>query len=161
MTSQQHGEQRAVSGPSPRLELSTAHQGSRPAKALPEVQIAQRFESRHAAAAVVPNLWSATRLPQRRRRVAAAQHRAATAQRGSTSIARRPRSGCMPQQELQTLFATLGAYFALLFRALARFVGEPGAVESEGEFELLALAAQRIEQAEAEADYPLGWTVEE
>ena len=39
----------------------------------------------------------------------------------------------MPQQELQTLFATLGAYFALLFRALARFVGEPGAVESEGE----------------------------
>ena len=66
----------------------------------------------------------------------------------------------MPQQELQTLFATLGAYFALLFRALARFVGEPGA-ESEGEFELLALAAQRIEQAEAEANYPLGWTVEE
>ena len=67
----------------------------------------------------------------------------------------------MPQQELQALFATLGAYFALLFRTLARFVGEPGAVESEGEFELLALAAQRIERAEAEANYPLGWTVEE
>ena len=67
----------------------------------------------------------------------------------------------MPQQELQTLFATLGAYFALLFRALARFVGEPGAVESEGEFEALALAASRIERAEAEANYSLGWTVEE
>ena len=67
----------------------------------------------------------------------------------------------MPQQELQTLFATLNAYFALLFRALARFVGEPGAVESEGEFEALALAALRIERAEAEANYPLGWTVEE
>ena len=67
----------------------------------------------------------------------------------------------MPQRELQTLFATLGAYFALLFRTLARFVGEPGAVESKGEFELLALAAQRIERAEAEANYPLGWTVEE
>jgi hypothetical protein len=67
----------------------------------------------------------------------------------------------MPQQELQTLFATLGAYFALLFRALARFVGEPGAVESEGEFEALALAALRIERAEAEANYPLGWTIEE
>ena len=65
----------------------------------------------------------------------------------------------MPQRELQTLFATLGAYFALLFRTLARFVA--GAVESEGEFELLALAAQRIERAEAEANYPLGWTVEE
>jgi hypothetical protein len=65
----------------------------------------------------------------------------------------------MPQQELQTLFATLGAYFALLFRALA--LGEPGAVESEGEFEALALAALRIERAEAEANYPLGWTVEE
>ena len=34
-------------------------------------------------------------------------------------------------------------------------------IESEGEFELLALAAQRIERAEAEANYPLGWTVEE
>ena len=78
------------------------------------------------------------------------KHRAATAQRV-----------CMPQQELQTLFATLGAYFALLFRALARFVGEPGAVESEGEFEALALAALRIERAEAEANYPLGWTIEE
>ena len=66
----------------------------------------------------------------------------------------------MPQQELQALFATLGAYLALLFRTLARFVFEPGA-ESEGEFELLALAAQRIERAEAEANYPLGWTVEE
>ena len=95
-------------------------------------------------------------MPQQRR-AAAAQHRAATAQ----SIARRRRSGCMPQRELQALFATLGAYFALLFRTLARFVGEPGAVESEGEFELLALAAQRIERAEAEANYPLGWTVEE
>ena len=95
-------------------------------------------------------------MPQRQHK-----HRAATAQRGSTSIARRPRSGCMPQQELQTLFATLGAYFALLFRALARFVGEPGAVESEGEFEALALAALRIERAEAEANYPLGWTIEE
>ena len=97
----------------------------------------------------MPNLWSATRLPQRRRRVAAAQ-----ASRGGGA-------DCMPQQELQTLFATLGAYFALLFRALARFVGEPGAVESEGEFEALALAALRIERAEAEANYPLGWTIEE
>ena len=78
-----------------------------------------------------------------------AKHRAATAQRLHAAA------------ELQTLFATLGAYFALLFRALARFVGEPGAVESEGEFELLALAALRIERAEAEANYPLGWTIEE
>ena len=65
------------------------------------------------------------------------------------------------QLRIALALAGVGAYFALLFRALARFVGEPGAVESEGEFEALALAALRIERAEAEANYPLGWTVEE
>jgi len=150
LTSQQHGEQHPVSAVQPRLEVSTTHQGSRTAKALPAAQLNSGFVSsgrRRGSSAE----------PVASNKVAAA----ASSRGGSTSIARRPRSGCMPQQELQALFATLGAYFALLFRTLARFVGEPGAVESEGEFELLALAAQRIERAEAEANYPLGWTVEE
>ena len=154
MTSSLQESSTPVSAVQPRLELSTAHQGSRAVRALPEVQIAQRLS---------------LGTPPRQQCRTSGQQQVAAASRCGSSIARRQRIDAsrgahgarrMPQ-ELQTLFATLGAYFALLFRALARFVGEPGAVESEGEFELLALAAQRIEQAEAEADYPLGWTIEE